>query len=73
MDLAGIAGRTEGFSGADLSGLARAAGLSVIRRDINASTITAADFEHALTEVKPSLNKGDLAKLEQFNSERSSL
>lgn len=73
VDLATIAGRTEGFSGADLSGLARTAGLSVIRRDINASTITAADFELALTEAKPSLNKEDLAKLEHFNSERNNL
>lgn len=73
VDLIGIASRTEGFSGADLSGLARTAGLSVIRRDINASTITAADFEHALIEVRPSLNKEDLAKLELFNSERNNL
>lgn len=73
VDLARIASLTEGFSGADLSGLARTAGLSVIRRDINASTITATDFDRALTEVKPSLIKEDLFKLEQFYSEHGNV
>lgn len=73
VDLESIASRTNGFSGADLAGLARAAGLAVMRRDINASTITGADFEAAIAEIKPSLNKEDLAKLQEFSDSRKSL
>lgn len=67
VNLDQIAERTEGFSAADLAALARHAGLAVMRRDLNATSINAADFEKALSEIKPSLNYEDLARLEAFS------
>jgi transitional endoplasmic reticulum ATPase len=60
VNLADLAARTRGFVGADLKGLGQAAALHSLQRqvpnlqDVPATlTVTAADFEHALTQVQP--------------------
>jgi transitional endoplasmic reticulum ATPase len=57
VDLKKIALETRGHSGADLEALAREAGLNAMRKDINASKVTAKDFNHALRDIKPSVTQ----------------
>ncbi|KAI9804035.1 MAG: hypothetical protein M1833_000316 [Piccolia ochrophora] len=51
-----VARRCEGFSGADLESLLRAAGISALRREGD-DIICRADFEEAMRKVKPSVAK----------------
>ena len=51
-----IAGKTEGYVGADLESLVREAGLIALRRDIKAEEISSEDFKEAMKTVKPSVN-----------------
>jgi transitional endoplasmic reticulum ATPase len=55
VDLESLAQRTERFTGADLEDLVRRAGLTALRRGIDAGTVTMADFEAALTETRASV------------------
>ncbi|RLG49459.1 MAG: AAA family ATPase, partial [Thermoproteota archaeon] len=57
VDLADIARRTEGYSGADLEAVVREAGLQALREDINAKKVHGKHFEKALERIKPSLTK----------------
>ncbi len=57
VDLADIARRTEGYSGADLEAVVREAGLQALREDINAEKVYGRHFERALEKIKPSLTK----------------
>jgi len=66
VDLAEIAKKTEGYTGADLENVCREAGMSAIRRDINTKEIKAEDFENALSVVKPSVTKSYLEKIKKF-------
>ena len=47
--------RTEGYSGADLEGMCREAGMIALREDINAKLVKKAHFEEALKAIRPSL------------------
>ena len=53
VDLAAIAGRTEGFVGSDLAALCREAGLTALRENVRASKVTKAHFEAALHKIRP--------------------
>ena len=55
VDFARVAGRTEGFTGADLGDVVRRAGLVALRRDIGAGLVTMADFDEALGESRASV------------------
>jgi transitional endoplasmic reticulum ATPase len=55
VDLDKIAQRTERFTGADLEDLVRRAGLTALRRGLEAAEVTMADFEAALTETRASV------------------
>ncbi len=62
VDLAGLAGKTERYTGADLEDVVRRAGLVAIRRDgENASEVTGADFAEALADSRPTVSE----KMEQ--------
>ena len=62
VDLGGLAGRTERYTGADLEDVVRRAGLVAIRRDgENARSVTASDFAEALEDSRPSVSE----KMEQ--------
>lgn len=66
IDFEGIASRTGGFSGADLSGLAREAGLRAMARD--GEKVALADVEGALADIRPSITKEMLAFYESFEA-----
>jgi transitional endoplasmic reticulum ATPase len=55
VDLEKIAQRTERFTGADLEDLVRRAGLTALRRGLDAGNVTMADFEVALGETRASV------------------
>ncbi len=62
IDLDKIAERTEGYSGADIYGIAREAAMHALRKDNEATEVTSADFEEALSKVSPSLKEEDLKR-----------
>lgn len=55
VDLESLARRTERFTGADLEDLVRRAGLTALRRGLDAGTVNMADFEAALIETRASV------------------
>jgi transitional endoplasmic reticulum ATPase len=55
VDLESIAQRTDRFTGADLEDLVRRAGLTALRRGLEAASVTKADFEIALGETRASV------------------
>ena len=55
VDLDSLAERTERFTGADLEDLVRRAGLTALRRGMDAQVVTMDDFEAALTETRASV------------------
>jgi transitional endoplasmic reticulum ATPase len=61
VDLAEIARRTHGYTGADLGDVVRRAGLGALRRDLGTATIGRAEFEKALGETRASVT----AEMEQ--------
>jgi transitional endoplasmic reticulum ATPase len=50
-----VAGKTEGYVGADLEGLCREAGIFAMRE--NASNVTLRHFEQSLEKVHPTMNE----------------
>ncbi|MEZ0393484.1 MAG: AAA family ATPase, partial [Desulfurococcaceae archaeon] len=57
VDLAEIARRTEGYTGADIAALVREAVLAAVKDDINATKVRASHFAVALQKVKPSITQ----------------
>lgn len=57
VNLEDIAKRCENFSGADLEGVCREAGLNALRGNMDAKQVTKEDFEQALDKVKPSITE----------------
>jgi len=57
VDIKKLARKTEGYTGADIEAVCREAGLTALRRDMNAKTITMKDFDKAIRTVGPSLNE----------------
>ena len=55
VDLDRLAEKTERFSGADLENLVRKAGLLALRADLDVEHVTAADFDRALADTRPSV------------------
>jgi transitional endoplasmic reticulum ATPase len=55
VDLESLAQRSERFTGADLEDLVRRAGLTALRRGLDAKEVTMADFEVALAETRASV------------------
>ena len=66
VDLEVLAQRTEHFTGADLEDLTRRAGLSALRRSLDSTKVTMADFEAALTETRASVTEEMLADYERI-------
>ena len=68
VDLESLAQRTERFTGADLEDLVRRAGLTALRRGIDANIVTMADFETALRDTRASVTEemlNDYAEIER--------
>ncbi|MEM3736981.1 MAG: CDC48 family AAA ATPase [Candidatus Bathyarchaeia archaeon] len=55
VNLEELASMIKGYSGADIQALCREAGLTALRRNINAKEVTRDDFMEALSKVGPSL------------------
>ena len=55
VDLDSIARQTDRFTGADLEDVVRRAGLVALRRSLQSTAVTMADFESALTESRASV------------------
>lgn len=55
VDLDAVAARAERFSGADLENLVRKAGLLALRENIESEAVTAAHFDRAFEDVRPSV------------------
>ena len=55
VDLDGLAGRTDRFTGADLEDLVRRAGLTALRESLSSEFVTMAHFERALTDTRASV------------------
>jgi transitional endoplasmic reticulum ATPase len=62
----GYAEKTERYSGADIAGLVREAGMIAIRENKKASVVTKEHFEKAFKEIRPSLNKEILDFYKEF-------
>lgn len=62
-----LAKATEGYTGAELENLTREAGMNAIRN--NATVVTKADFEYALTEIRPSVPKELADRIRRFKDE----
>ena len=54
VDLAALAARCVGYSGADIMALCREAALAALEADLGARSVCARDFEAALSRVVPS-------------------
>ena len=63
VDLESLAQRTERFTGADLEDLVRRAGLTALRRGLDADKVTMADFEAALTRDPRLGDRGDAGRI----------
>jgi transitional endoplasmic reticulum ATPase len=68
VDLDSLAERTDRFTGADLEDLVRRAGLTALRRGLDAAKVAMADFEAALKETRASVTPEmveDYARIQQ--------
>jgi transitional endoplasmic reticulum ATPase len=54
VDIDGMAGALEGYTGADIENLCREAALGALRQDRGATKVTQAHFQKAMEKVKPS-------------------
>jgi transitional endoplasmic reticulum ATPase len=70
VDLDSLAERTERFTGADLEDLVRRAGLTALRRGLDAGQVTMADFEAAMAETRASVTP---QMLEEYSRIQQSL
>ena len=57
VDLNDLSSKTEGYTGADLENICREAGMTAIRRNVDAKEIVEKDFDTALSLIKPSVTK----------------
>ncbi len=54
VSLNALAAKTDGYSGADIEGLCREAGMNALRENIGAKEVSRKDFEKALQAIRPS-------------------
>lgn len=64
VNLDELATKTEGYTGADIEGVCREAGMNAIRE--NAERVSAKHFEAALETVKPTISKQHLERIKKF-------
>jgi transitional endoplasmic reticulum ATPase len=64
VDLKELAKKSEGYTGADIEGLCREAGMFAIRS--NSEDVKASHFSEALGQVRPSITKNQLERMKKF-------
>lgn len=57
VNLSDLADRTEGYTGADIEGICREAGIIALRNDIEAKKVELSHFEDAMRDARPSVSK----------------
>ncbi len=62
VNLANLAKKTEGYSGADLAAICKEAALSALRENKKASEVKLKHFDEALKKIKASITKEELAR-----------
>jgi len=60
VNIENLASRTENYTGADIEGICREAGMAALRENIDAKTVKAEHFEAALKKIKPSVSKEEI-------------
>jgi CDC48 subfamily AAA family ATPase len=70
VDLAPLADKTNGYSGADIEAICREAALIALREDIKADKVTDEDFKKALKKIKPSVSKDDIKRYDEGTPEK---
>jgi len=68
VDLEAVAQHTDRFTGADLEDLVRRAGLTALRRGLDAAKVTKADFDVALNDSRASVTPEMLEEYEQIQA-----
>jgi transitional endoplasmic reticulum ATPase len=71
VDLEALGERTDGYSAADCAALVREAALTAMRESMAAATVTAVHLETALSVVRPSLDRRQVAALASYAERRS--
>ncbi|HSV42575.1 MAG TPA: AAA family ATPase, partial [Methanomassiliicoccales archaeon] len=66
VDLDYVAGKTEGYVGADLENLCREAAMIALREDRKATIVGSGHFEEALKLIKPSVSKDIMKQYENL-------
>ena len=69
VDLKRLAKQTDGYSGADLEGIVREAGMLALREDPEAVRVTQAQFAQALEVVPPSITDDTVKYYEQLGQQ----
>lgn len=69
VDISKLSERTEGYSGADISGIVHEAVMTALRENKKAKQVTLKHFEAALKEVKPSLEDRLMKSYDKFKKE----
>ncbi|MCX6774596.1 MAG: AAA family ATPase, partial [DPANN group archaeon] len=62
VNLAELAKKTEGYSGADIEAICRESAMLALREDLKAKVVTKEHFDKALEKTRPSLTKRDIEK-----------
>ncbi|CAN1124716.1 Cell division control protein 48 homolog B [Linum perenne] len=71
VDIKTIAEKTELFTGAELEGLCREAGIVALREDISADVVSNKHFQAVLESLKPALTTDDIEEYSSFLNMRS--
>ncbi|KAG9151928.1 hypothetical protein Leryth_002194 [Lithospermum erythrorhizon] len=73
VNLRQIAEDTELFTGAELEGMCREAGMVALREDISATVVSNRHFQIVLQELKPALSREDIESYSSFMKNPSSI
>ncbi len=71
VSLEKLADETEGFSGADIEGICREAGMLALREDINATKVDKSHFAQAMKNIPPSITKELIKHYEKVKQTRT--
>ncbi|MFH1471158.1 MAG: CDC48 family AAA ATPase [Candidatus Micrarchaeota archaeon] len=71
VDVASFAKKTDGYTGADLEGICREAGMNAIR--VESEKVTSEHFEKAFAAIKPASNKSNQESIKRFAEGQDSM
>ena len=69
IDIDEIAGKTEGYTGADIESLVREAAMLALREDIETQKVTKKHFDKAMEKILPSVSASDQKRYQQIESQ----